>query len=182
MDFSKLNPWNWFKKEEQEKSVPVLPASPAQTGTPRDLFHSEIDRLFESMVRNFPHWDMPRDPSPRSPGLQGALKPRLDVSGSDNEYLISVELPGVDEKDLSIEVREDSLIIRGEKRHEHEDKGKGYYRMERSYGSFQRVLSLPDDSVQENIKATFKQGVLKITVPRQKTLPSSVKQIEISSD
>jgi HSP20 family protein len=182
MDISKLNPWNWFKKEEQEKPVPVQHAPTMQTGSPRDRFHSEVDKLFDTMLRGFPRWVMLRGLPEHSTGLEGVLKPHLDVSGSDNQYQISVELPGVDEKDLNIELRDDSLIIRGEKRHEHEDKGKGYYRMERSYGSFQRVLSLPDDCSKDDIKASFKQGVLKIAIPRHKTLPASARQIEISSD
>lgn len=182
MDISKLNPWNWFKKEEQDKPTPVRNAPSTEAATQRDLFHTEIDRLFDTMLRGFPRWDVMRGLHGQSTGLEGVLKPNLDVSGSDSEYQISVELPGVSEKDLSIELRDDSLIIRGEKRHEHEDKGKGYYRMERSYGSFQRVLSLPDDCSKDDIRATFRQGVLSIAIPRHKTLPASARQIEINSN
>ena len=109
------------------------------------------------------------------------FKSILDLSASDKDYTITVEIPGVDQKDVKIEIINDILTIQGEKKQENEEKGKNYYRMERSYGSFQRVLSLPEDADQDGVNATFKKGVLTIAMPR-KTLPKAdVKQIEVKS-
>lgn len=96
-------------------------------------------------------------------------------------YTIAVEVPGVDENDFQVEIANDTLIIRGEKKQEKEEKDKNYYRMERSYGSFQRVLSLPEDADQEGVSANFKNGVLKVSMPRKAAPQAHVRQIEIQS-
>ena len=109
------------------------------------------------------------------------LKPTLDLSATDKEYTIAVEIPGVDEKDVKLEIANDILTIRGEKKHEKEEKDKNFYRVERSYGSFQRVLSLPEDADQEAVKATFKRGVLTISMPRKAMPQTDVRKIEIKN-
>jgi HSP20 family protein len=111
----------------------------------------------------------------------GLLRPTLDLGATDNAYTVSVEVPGVDEKDVKVEIANDALTIRGEKKQAIEEKDKNYYHMERSYGSFERVLSLPEDADQEGIAATFKNGVLKVTMPRIAAPQAHVKQIEIQS-
>ena len=187
MSMRKWIPWNWFKKEEEDtgKPVPVQRASvddqlPALT---RSLarFHQEIDRLFDRALRYF-------DLSPfgfnRPQGLQmsdGMLRPTLDLGATDKAYTVSLEAPGVGEKDVKVEIANDTLTIRGEKKQEVEEKDKNYYRIERTYGSFQRVLSLPEDADQEGVSATFKHGVLTVTMPRKAALQAHVKQIEIQS-
>ena len=88
-------------------------------------------------------------------------------------------MPGVDEKDVKVEIANDTLTIRGEKKQEKEENHKNYYRMERSYGSFQRVLSLPEDADQEGVSATFKNGVLTVTMPRKAAPQANVRRIEI---
>lgn len=187
MDFKKWVPWNWFKKEEEDagKMVPVRRESvKEQSGTlthPLQQFHQEIDRLFDQAFRGFGLSPFGFD-QPLFPRLaDGMLKPTLDLSASDKEYTITVEIPGVDEKDVKLEIVNDTLTIRGEKKQEKEEKEKNYYRMERSYGSFQRVLSLPEDADQDGVKATFKKGVLTVTLPRKALPKSDVKQIEVKS-
>ena len=82
---------------------------------------------------------------------------------------------------MSLDISGNTLTIRGEKRQEKEEKAKDYYRIERSYGSFQRVLSLPEDVDQDTIKATFRNGVLTVTMPRQAVSGGAeVKKIEIT--
>ena len=182
MDIKKWVPWNWFRKEEENTgaTVPVQQKNAQEDiGTFPQLFsrlHNEMDRRFEQMFREF---------GMGSPLLSnmanGMLKPTLDLSASENEYTVNVEIPGVDEKDLKIELEKNTMIIRGEKKQEKEEKEKSYYRQERFYGSFQRILSLPEDADQDNIKATFKQGVLKITMPRKALPKSDVRQIDIKT-
>ena len=180
-------PWNWFKKEEEDndKSVPVQRTStddqlPALSGS-LARFHQEIDRLFDQAFRGF-------DPPPlgfrhplRPRMSDGTLKPTLDLGATDKTYTVSVEVPGVDEKDVKVEISNDTLTIRGEKKQETEEKDKNFYRMERSYGSFQRVLSLPEDADQEGVSAIFKNGVLTVTLPRKAAPQAHVKQIEVQS-
>jgi HSP20 family protein len=100
---------------------------------------------------------------------------------TDKEYSIAVEIPGVDQKDIKLEIVNDTLIIHGEKKQVSEDKDKNYYRLERSYGSFQRVLSLPEDADQNGVKARFSKGVLTVTFPRKSVPASQVKEIEVST-
>jgi HSP20 family protein len=92
-----------------------------------------------------------------------------------------VELPGVNPGDISIEVRDNTLIIQGEKKSEHteENKKNGYYQTERTYGSFRRVIELPDDAAEEAISASNKDGVLKIAIPRKEKSAAESRKIEI---
>ncbi|HAY21299.1 MAG TPA: heat-shock protein Hsp20 [Desulfobacterales bacterium] len=187
MDIKKWIPWNWFKKEEEDagKTLPVKRETAQERrgalASPLQQFHQEIDRLFEQAFRGFglsPFWH----DRPLLPRLaEGLLKPSLDLGATDKEYTVTVELPGVDEKDVRLEIVNDNLIIRGEKKQETEEKEKNYYRMERSYGSFERVLSLPEDADQDGVKATYKKGVLTVTLPRKALPQSEVKRIEVKS-
>jgi HSP20 family protein len=187
MSVKKWIPWNWFKKEEEDAATTV----PVQRGSAHEpgfslgdslaQFHREFDRLFDQAFRGsdrFPSsWS--RSLLPRGNG--SVLRPTLDLGATDKEYGITLEIPGVDEKDVRLEIVDDTLTIRGEKKQQNEEKGKDFYRMERSYGSFRRVLSLPQDADQENVKAIFNKGVLTVTVPRKALPKSDVKQIEVKS-
>jgi HSP20 family protein len=105
---------------------------------------------------------------------------KLNVSSDDKQYHVSLEAPGLTEKEISLELNQGVLTIRGEKKEENETKDRHYYRMERSYGSFQRVLALPEDCDQEGISASMKNGVLDITLPRKALPASAAKQIPIN--
>ncbi len=187
MDKKKWIPWNWFKKEEENSGniVPVQRAvaqGPADTpGNPFDQFQYVFDRLLNQAFRGFDLFPS-RFNQPVIPNMgDGILKPTLDLSASEKEYAITVEIPGVDEKDVKLEITDNHLTIRGEKKQEKEVSNKNYYRMERAYGSFQRILSLPEDVDQDNVTATFKKGVLTVTMPRKAHPETDVKQIEVQS-
>ena len=186
MDLKQLAPWNWFKNEEESSVVPVRRAE-GQTFFPESAalspmidLHREMNRIFDSAFRGFglsPFGSELFTPLTAS----GQLKPQVDISATDKEYCITVKVPGVSEKDVKVEIAENVMTIRGEKKQEKEDKGENYYRMERAYGSFQRVLSLPEDAAHENVKATFKNGVLTLRVPRREIPKVEVKKVEIKS-
>lgn len=186
MDIKKWVPWNWFKKEEQGGGSPV-PVSrtkaPGRGGypdlNPVDYFHQEIDRMFENLFGNWPALGLGRHFLPEM--TETMLKPTLDLSATEKEYAVTVEIPGVEEKDIKLELVEDTLTIRGEKEQEKEERDKNYYRMERSYGAFQRVLSLPVDADQNSVKAKYKNGVLKVTMQRKAISQSEVRRIEVRS-
>lgn len=177
MDLSKLNPWNWFKHEEGTKSTESIPVKrddyPPATSAGREIgavddvwrLHREMDRLFDQAFRGFGlptrmiNGVMPAD----NPAL---FRPSLDVASDDDQYIISLEAPGLVQDDIKLELKGNTLFIQGEKRFEKEDKDKHYYRIERSYGQFQRVLDLPEDVVLDKIEAKMKDGVLSISMPR----------------
>jgi HSP20 family protein len=186
MDLKKLAPWNWFKKEqEQEQSMANLPVRrqhlPGRQDHPIAQLHHDIDRLFEGALRGFgfPSWGPVGDLFSRTE--TDWLKPTLDLAATDTEYTISLELPGVEVDDVKLELVHDTLKISGEKKQEREQKEKDFYRIERSYGSFQRILSLPEDADKENIKAAFKNGIMTVTVPRKTPRQLDVKRIEVQS-
>lgn len=188
MDLKKLAPWNWFKKEDElDHAVPVKHHErggyfPERPYDPTLSIHRDIDRLFDHFLRGFGPSAMGRAGFFSSLGESGILKPKVDLSATEQEYLLTVEIPGVNEKDVAVDITGNTMTIKGEKKQEKEEKDKNYYRVERSYGSFQRVLSLPEDVNQEGIKAGFKNGVLSITMPRKALPKGEVKQIQITSD
>ncbi len=92
--------------------------------------------------------------------------PAVDVSEADGVVTVKAELPGLDPKDVEITVEDDALVLRGEKKFEDEEKKDDYHRIERSYGSFSRVVPLPGKVREAEAKARFDKGVLTITLPR----------------
>lgn len=192
MNIEKLKPWNWFKHEEagndSGQSVPVsrvqAESLPASGAVSLMSLHREMDRWFEDAFKSFA---MPSFPSRlelaggAGSKLAGLYRPQIDVSGDNNCYEISLDVPGLTESDLSLEVKDDMLIVTGEKEQRSEDKDKHYYRVERSYGSFQRTLSLPDDANADEIRAKLDKGVLRLEIPRRAIAEQKVKRISISS-
>ena len=186
MDIKKLAPWNWFKTEEEEAGahVPVKmdDKQPSYSEenylNPIVQLHQEMDKLFENTFRGFGFSPF-RSELFKPLTTSGLLKPQVDIGANDKEYTITVEVPGVSEKDVQVEVANNIMTIKGEKKQEKEEKDKDFYRIERSYGSFQRVLSLPDDADQADIKATFKNGILKVKMPRKALPASEVKQVDV---
>ncbi len=96
----------------------------------------------------------------------GNWRPVVDIYEQDDAYVIKAELPGVDKKDISVDLKGRTLVIKGERASENEVKQGHYYRRERTFGKFQRAFSLPDVLEADKIKAEFKDGVLRITVPK----------------
>jgi HSP20 family protein len=188
MELKKLAPWNWFKKEEEmTHAVPVKHGDKEKTHLPEHQYepmvrlHRDIDQLFNHFLRGFAS-PVSSSTMPFSLTQSVLFKPQVDLSASEQQYVLTVEIPGVNEKDITVDVRNGTMTIKGEKKQEKEEKDKDFYRIERQYGAFQRVLSLPEDVDQDTIKANFKNGVLTVTMPR-KTLPASeVKQIEVNAE
>lgn len=91
-----------------------------------------------------------------------ARLPNVDIAETDDEVTITADLPGLDEKDITVTLDGETLTLRGERRHEKEEKRKNYYRAERSYGTFVRSMTLPEGIDRDNVKATFNKGVLHV--------------------
>jgi HSP20 family protein len=92
--------------------------------------------------------------------------PAMDLVETDGAFVLKADLPGLSESDVNIEVEDDVLTISGERKSEQQDRKAGYYRVERSYGSFRRSLTLPEGVEADSVKATFANGVLEVTVPK----------------
>ena len=182
MRLQKLAPWNWFKKEEEHhgSTLPVRREhATARAASPMRSVHDELDRVFDTFLQgfSFPQLAFGGDLATALPSP--LLKPSLNLSASEKEYSITIELPGVDPENVEITLEDRTLVIRGEKSHEQEENKTNYYRVERSYGSFQRMLSLPADANLEAIDARFDKGVLHITLARKPATSSNSESIEI---
>lgn len=172
MALKQLTPWHWGGLHPWEGEV-----RPDQLFR-RDMgdFHREIDRLFDSF------WRESGRPS-FSPDLWalGEVAPRVDETEDETAYHVTMELPGMDEKDIEIALSDGALTIQGEKKQEEEGKGKNYYRKERSFGAFCRTFVVPGGIDESNIKAEFKKGVLRVDLPKSEEDQKKVKHIEIKS-
>jgi len=118
----------------------------------------------------------------RVPGLfteERDFTPAFDVSETENELIVRAEIPGMEKKDIDIHLTDGVLTIKGEKRHEKEDKEENYHRIERSYGAFSRTMRLPFEVETDKVDATYKDGVLKVTLPKSET--AKLKKIDVKS-
>jgi len=105
--------------------------------------------------------------------------PRVDVTEDNENLYVYAEIPGVDKKDIKINVSGDVLTLSGEKKSEQRDENKNYYRIERNYGSFSRSFTLPAEVVVDKISADYKEGVLNVTLPKTEEAKVVEKQIEV---
>lgn len=130
----------------------------------------DINRMFDGFFERF-----------NSPFAANGAFPRTDVAETDDEVEVSIELPGIDEKDIDVAIANDVLTIRGEKKNGRKEKRKGFYLSERSYGAFHRAIALPPGVDGDKAKAEFKQGILTISLPKTPEARSRVKKIEVKA-
>jgi HSP20 family protein len=148
----------------------ALTRSPRRTAPLRSL-QSEVNRLFESV---FPGSMLDEEDTPSS-----VWSPSMDLMESDDQYHLSVDLPGISRDDVTVSVENNRLTIRGERASQSRTEDENILRMERSVGTFYRAIRLPESVNEDAIKASFKNGVLSVTLP--KTEKSRPKKIKISS-
>ena len=130
---------------------------------------NRIDRMFSN-----PYWLTGRMDDDTN---MGRWNPAVDLYEKDDHFVIKAELPGVDKKDISIDLKDRVLTLSGERSYENEAKEENYYRRERSYGKFQRAFTLPADVDSDKINAEFKDGLLQIEVPKPEQ--QKLKQVTI---
>jgi HSP20 family protein len=106
--------------------------------------------------------------------------PEIEMLQRNNELVIRADLPGLRKDDIQVEITENAITIEGERRHEHQEEKGGVYRSERSYGSFCRVVALPEGAMPDQAKANFKDGVLEITMPAPPEAVTRGRKLEIS--
>jgi HSP20 family protein len=135
-----------------------------------DRFRGEMDRLFNRFF----------DLGLPELGLgEGEWMPSVDVSETGKEVIVNAEVPGMEPKDIDISLSGNMLTLKGERKREEEKKGESFHRVERSYGAFTRTIQLPAEVDADKVDATYKDGVLKIRMPKTKEEP--VKKIEVKT-
>lgn len=152
----------------------------SSSGSEGDAFfdlRDQVNRMFDDFMDQPFGLSRLTDP----PTWMGSFSPRLEVSETDDEIIISAELPGIEPEAIEISLEHDTLTIRGEKRADREEKGKRFVHIERSYGAFQRSISLSSQVDENKVDASFKHGVLKIILPKTRPTHARGKQIKIRS-
>ena len=171
MAIGNLVPWRWgsLRNVDEDRSFDAF-------RTEMDSLHRSIDRLFADA------WSSGFAPSLLSEAwTTGKITPSLDVVDEDKAFRVTVELPGMTDKDVAVTVDDRTLTIRGEKKEEKEKKEKDVFRRERAYGSFRRTIELPGNIDAAKIEAKFKDGVLTIDLPKTKEAQERVKQIPVKA-
>jgi HSP20 family protein len=142
---------------------------------PFSALRAETDRVFDSFLgRGFGRF-------PALERVEGsdAVVPSIDVHETETELVVEAELPGMDEKDISVTLNNGVLTLEGEKKSEREEKKDDYHLMERNYGSFRRSFQVADTIDADKVKATFEKGVLKVTMAKRPEAVKSDKRIPI---
>ncbi len=131
-----------------------------------DRMGQEMDRWFDRLTGQS-GFSRPFGFSRSSPlvsGRTGAWVPRIEAGHKGDRFVVRADLPGLKKEDVNVELSDDAITIRGERREEHQEEREGYWRTEREYGQFHRTVPLPDGVIAESADATFKDGVLEISM------------------
>ena len=162
MKFENLIPTQW---DSYSKPVRYNPEHPFFT------LDGDMDRFLNHLNTDF--FDFRTIP-------EGNHFPKVDVTETKNEFSISAELPGIDDKDIDVTLDDGTLTLKGEKKVEKEDKQGEFYSRERSYGSFQRTFKVPETIDQNKINASFNKGILTVKLPKTLESRKEVKKIAIN--
>ena len=141
--------------------------------TPFDDFRREMDKIFDGFLSD---WPMRTSLLDRQ---LGNFMPQVDVTETEKEVRVTAELPGMEEKDVQVTFTQGVLSIKGEKREEHEETKRDLHRSEIRYGMFERAVQLPADIDADKAKASFKKGVLRITLPKTAEAQSNRRRIPV---
>ncbi len=151
---------------------------------PMASFRNEIDRFFESFDQGWPFGAARRWfdlPAPAARGTVPAARPATDISEHEGAYEIALELPGMEEKDIEVNLDRGMLTITGEKKEERSEKKKDYHLTERRFGSYRRAFALPENVAADRIEASFKQGVLTVTLPKTAETKPDAQRIAVKA-
>jgi len=164
----------------EKTSVPAL-----QAWRPFETLRREVDRLFDDFDEGFRRWPFGRSLFDVAPSWRSELAwpatPAVDFAETDKAYEVTAELPGLDEKGIEVKFADGVLTIKAEKQEEKEEKKKDYYLHERSFGSFHRALQVPAGIEGDKIEASFKKGVLTVTLPKSAEAQKAEKKIAVKA-
>lgn len=171
MTLGNLIPWSKktvpIKREEQEHPIYSM--------------QKEMNRMFEDFFKGFDDDSSSFFLSPICSTTEAGttLTPRVDLSETDKDIIVSMELPGLDENEIKVNLSRDMLTVSGEKKQESKENEKGWYRMERHYGSFSRSIPLPHEYNSEKVDASYKNGVLTVKLAKQNSKKQKTKKISV---
>lgn len=178
------------KKSAPKETTTVSKTEPAAP-SPYDPWRSmadlreEVDHLFERFVNGLPTLKFGRGvlewPTSHHLFQAGAISPRIDIGETDGQYEVTAELPGMDQKDVELEIRDNVLTMKGEKSEERDEKKKDYRVTERRFGRFERTFPLPEEVDESKISAEFKKGVLTVTLPKSAKAQKSARKIDVKA-
>ena len=172
MTLREIVPWRWGGLRRWEPDEGPFGAFRRQM----ESLHREMDRMFDDMSGESARTAF----MPTAWGHELTL-PKIDETEDDNAFYMSIELPGMDEKDVDIMLSGRLLTNRGTKKEDEKAEGKDYYRRERKFGSFRRTMELPGEVDESKIEAFFKKGVLKIELPRTEEAQNKIKHIDVKA-
>ena len=160
-------------------------AKPHSEDRPLQTLRRQVDRLFEDFQRGYWHLPFSRtvfdvEPFWRGDFAFGAV-PSVDIVEKDNAYKVSAELPGIAASDIDVKFSDGMLTISGEKQEEKEEKKKDYFLSERRYGSFKRSFRVAEGVDADKIEASFKNGVLTVTLPKTAEARKNTKTITVKA-
>jgi HSP20 family protein len=169
-------------KTEEKKTEPT---SAGREWRPFEALHREIDRLFNDFGGGLRRSPFRRSVFDLEPFWRRELSwetaPAMDIAETEKAYEITTELPGMSESDVEVVASDGGLTIKGEKKEEKEEKKKDYYLSERRYGSFERRMQIPEGVDADKIEATFKKGVLTVTLPKTTQAQKPEKKISVKA-
>ena len=186
----KKTPATGKRKAPAKAAKPAITAPPARTSAVGSLrpLRNEIDRLFEEFDKGLGRWPSPRrlfdlgaffEPFRPLEPIWAGKQPTADVVESDQEFRVTAEMPGVAENDIDVTVSDGMLTINGEKTEEKEEKKKDFHVSERRFGSFRRSFALPKSADVANVRATVKDGVLTVVLPKAAAAKETAKKVAI---
>jgi len=171
-------------KEDRKKGNMEVAVKTPQTVNPFQMmrhFTRNMERLFEDFGGfNFPNFFSTDFPPFRMEFDDIGWVPQIEVLHHNGQFMVRADLPGLTKDDVKVELTDDLMTISGERKEEKEEKREGFYRSERSYGSFYRQVPLPEGAKTENATATFHNGVLEVTIQAPKVEPS-IRNLEINA-
>jgi HSP20 family protein len=127
----------------------------------------DMDRLFDTFFGRQPQ------------AMDEFWRPAIDIEENNGNLMVRAEIPGMNKDDIKVSVKEDLLKISGERKHENETKEKTFHRIERSYGKFERIIRLPSEVDADKVKASYKDGVLNVTLPKPESMKPKRIDVEI---
>lgn len=163
MEFNDLVPFRHRRRQAARNT----------TRSPFERMHEEMDRLFDDFL--------PQLSGSNELGAGVGALVSVDLSESDDDLELTADLPGIEEEDIDVTLRDGALIIRGERKHEAEEKRKNYYRSERAFGAFTRTIPLPCEVDEDGVDAKFKKGVLTVRLPKSRSAKEQERKIEIKT-
>src|SRR5271166_1369185 len=164
---------------------PVAPPMAMQAWRPFESLRQEVDRLFEDFTMNPFRLPFRRPAFNIEPFWQAEswiAAPAVDLVEHEKAFELTAELPGLDEKNMEVNVANGVLTIKGEKEEGKEEKNKDFHMRERRFGAFERALRIPEAVDADKIEATFKKGVLTVTIPKTAEAQEPVKKIAVKAE